>query len=60
MFPEAGNMGKVLPEYLSTWTTDKVRAEGVEVMTNTSVTKVDYKNNQIVLSTDKGDSVSVE
>lgn len=25
MFPENGNMGKVLPEYLSNWTTEKVR-----------------------------------
>lgn len=24
MFPENGNMGKVLPEYLSNWTTDRV------------------------------------
>ena len=53
-------MGKVLPEYLSMWTTDKVRAEGVEMMTKTSVTKVDYKNGQIVLSTDTGESVSVK
>lgn len=25
LFPENGNMGKVLPEYLSNWTTEKVR-----------------------------------
>uniref|UniRef100_A0A672JJH9 Apoptosis-inducing factor 1, mitochondrial n=1 Tax=Salarias fasciatus TaxID=181472 RepID=A0A672JJH9_SALFA len=25
MFPERGNMGKVLPEYLSNWTTEKVK-----------------------------------
>ena len=25
MFPEKGNMGKVLPEYLSNWTTAKVK-----------------------------------
>lgn len=24
-------MGKILPEYLSLWTTEKVKAEGVEV-----------------------------
>uniref|UniRef100_A0A8C6PPB6 Apoptosis-inducing factor 1, mitochondrial n=1 Tax=Nothobranchius furzeri TaxID=105023 RepID=A0A8C6PPB6_NOTFU len=27
MFPEKGNMGKVLPEYLSNWTTEKVKKE---------------------------------
>lgn len=26
MFPEKGNMGKVLPEYLSNWTTAKVKS----------------------------------
>lgn len=31
VFRETGNMGKVLPEYLSLWTSDKVRAEGVQV-----------------------------
>lgn len=25
LFPEKGNMGKVLPEYLSNWTMEKVR-----------------------------------
>lgn len=25
LFPEKGNMGKILPEYLSNWTTEKVR-----------------------------------
>lgn len=27
-------MGKVLPEYLSKWTTEKVAEEGVKVLTN--------------------------
>lgn len=31
IFPESGNMGKLLPEYLSMWTSEKVRAEGVQV-----------------------------
>lgn len=29
IFPESGNMGKVLPEYLCKWTTTKVRSEGI-------------------------------
>jgi len=37
VFPESGNMGKVLPEYLCKWTTSKVRAEGVDVRTNSYV-----------------------
>lgn len=32
IFPEKGNMGLVFPPYLSSWTTDRVREEGVTVM----------------------------
>lgn len=32
IFKEPGNMGRVLPEYLSKWTTHKVVGEGVEVI----------------------------
>lgn len=32
IFKEGGNLGKVLPEYLSFWTTDKVKSLGVEVL----------------------------
>merc|ERR1719186_1818702 len=39
-FQEAGNMGKVLPEYLSEWTTDKVRSEGVTVMPKCQINSV--------------------
>ena len=44
---ESGNMGKVLPDYLSEWTTDKVRSEGVTVLPNSrvkAVTKGDKTN----------------
>ena len=46
-FQETGNMGKVLPDYLSEWTTDKVRSEGVTVLPNSrvkTVTKGDKSN----------------
>lgn len=33
-------MGKVLPDYLSEWTTDKVRSEGVTVLPNSRVKSV--------------------
>jgi len=39
-FQENGNMGKVLPDYLSEWTTDKVRSEGVTVLPNSRVKAV--------------------
>ncbi|XP_030637027.1 apoptosis-inducing factor 1, mitochondrial isoform X2 [Chanos chanos] len=47
MFPEKGNMGKVLPEYLSNWTTEKVRKEGVNVMTDAVVKNVSYKDSKV-------------
>lgn len=39
-YQEPGNMGKVLPEYLSDWTTDKVRSEGVTVLPNSKISSV--------------------
>lgn len=32
IFKEGGNLGKILPEYLSFWTTNKVKSLGVEVL----------------------------
>ncbi|KAK4312455.1 hypothetical protein Pmani_016141 [Petrolisthes manimaculis] len=37
VYPEYGNMAKVLPEYLSRWTTDKVKSEGVDIITHSTV-----------------------
>ncbi|CAF1544433.1 unnamed protein product [Adineta ricciae] len=34
LMPEAGNISKVLPEYLSKWATERVRDEGADVLTN--------------------------
>lgn len=45
IFKENGNMGKVLPKYLSQWTTEKVRDEGVEVVTETEVENCSLDNN---------------
>ena len=45
-------MGKVLPDYLSEWTTDKVRSEGVTVLPNNTVkavTKGDSSNLKITM-----------
>lgn len=43
IFQETGNMGLILPEYLSLWTTDKVRSEGVEVIPQCSVVEISTK-----------------
>ncbi|XP_043095405.1 apoptosis-inducing factor 1, mitochondrial isoform X2 [Puntigrus tetrazona] len=54
MFPEKGNMGKVLPEYLSNWTTEKVRKEGVSVITDAVVKNVNYKNDKLEIKLKDG------
>ena len=49
-------MGKVLPDYLSEWTTDKVRSEGVTVLPNNtvkSVTKGDSTNLKVTMKSGK-------
>ncbi|KAK7073141.1 Apoptosis-inducing factor 1, mitochondrial [Halocaridina rubra] len=40
IFPESGNMGKILPEYLSNWTTQQVKSEGVSIINNSYVKSV--------------------
>ena len=57
MFHEKGNMGKVLPEFLSEWTTERVREEGVDVIPNTEVQTVDLVNDQVKLSLKNGQSI---
>lgn len=62
IMPENGNMGKVLPEYLSKWTTKKIEKEGVKVMTNKRVSAAtfDAETEKVVLETQEGDKLSVD
>ena len=54
-------MGKVLPEYLSEWTTERVREEGVEVLTESQIKDVEiFNGNQIKLQMQDGKSVIVD
>ncbi|KAM5145446.1 LOW QUALITY PROTEIN: apoptosis-inducing factor 1, mitochondrial-like [Mantella aurantiaca] len=57
MFPESGNMGKVLPEYLSHWTTEKVKREGVNVLTDAVVKSVCYKDGKLHIQLKDGRQV---
>ncbi|XP_054611664.1 apoptosis-inducing factor 1, mitochondrial isoform X2 [Dunckerocampus dactyliophorus] len=54
MFPEKGNMGKVLPEYLSNWTTEKVKKEGVKVVSEALVKSVTCKDEQLEIQLKDG------
>lgn len=60
MFPEKGNMGKILPEYLSNWTTEKVRKEGVKVITDAVVKNVSYKNGKVEIKLKDGRTVETD
>ncbi|XP_042334329.1 apoptosis-inducing factor 1, mitochondrial isoform X2 [Sceloporus undulatus] len=60
MFPENGNMGKVLPEYLSNWTTNKVRREGVNVMPNAVVKSVSLAGNRLLIKLKDGRKVETD
>ncbi|KAL7979449.1 hypothetical protein Chor_004607 [Crotalus horridus] len=60
MFPENGNMGRVLPEYLSNWTTNKVKQEGVNVMPNAVVKSVSLAGNRLLIQLKDGRKVETD
>lgn len=60
MYPEKGNMGKVLPEYLSNWTTEKVKTEGVKIMTEALVKAVTFKDDKIEIKLKDGRVVKTD
>ena len=60
VYPESGNMGRILPEYLSKWTTEKVKAEGVSVVTDSSVKGVkSTEDGKLCLSLNTGNEVGL-
>ncbi|XP_067463787.1 apoptosis-inducing factor 1, mitochondrial isoform X4 [Thunnus thynnus] len=60
MYPEKGNMGKVLPEYLSNWTTQKVKKEGVKVISEALVKSVIYKDDKLEIKLKDGRLVKTD
>ncbi|XP_072230381.1 apoptosis-inducing factor 1, mitochondrial isoform X3 [Leuresthes tenuis] len=60
MYPEKGNMGKVLPEYLSNWTTEKVKREGVKVISEALVKSVSYKDDKLEIQLKDGRLVKTD
>lgn len=47
-------MAHVLPKYLTKWTTEKLKKEGVNVINNAEVTQVEMKNNKVLLHVNNG------
>ncbi|XP_055963716.1 apoptosis-inducing factor 1, mitochondrial isoform X2 [Sorex fumeus] len=60
LFPEKGNMGKILPEYLSNWTMEKVRREGVKVMPNAFVQSVGVSGGKLLIKLKDGRKVETD
>lgn len=46
IYPEKGNLAKVLPAYLSSWTTEKIREQKIDVISNTDVTEASLTPNK--------------
>ncbi|KAK7805911.1 hypothetical protein U0070_007348 [Myodes glareolus] len=60
LFPEKGNMGKILPEYLSNWTMEKVKREGVKVMPNAIVQSVGVSGGKLLIKLKDGRKVETD
>ncbi|EDV19339.1 uncharacterized protein TRIADDRAFT_33763, partial [Trichoplax adhaerens] len=58
VFPEEGNMGRVFPKYLCDWTTKKVEEEGVHVIPNNTISKVELEDNKVSLSLKSGEKIA--
>jgi apoptosis-inducing factor 1 len=61
LFAENGNMAKVLPDYLSRWTTERIREVGVDILPNSQITEVEsYEGNQVRLKLNNGTTIVVD
>ncbi|XP_023305359.2 putative apoptosis-inducing factor 1, mitochondrial [Lucilia cuprina] len=57
VFPENGNMSKVLPDYLSKWTMKKMESQGVCVIPNASVKSVARDDSSLKLNLSTGETI---
>lgn len=60
IFFESGNMAKILPEYLSKWTMERVQDQGVCVIPKTQIDEANFQNNQVKLQLSNGKTVMVD
>lgn len=61
LFPESGSMAKVLPKYLSEWTTERIKEVGVDVRPESQIINVEiFNGNQLKLGLNNGTSVIVD
>lgn len=61
LFAESGNMAKVLPKYLSKWSTERIRDVGVNVLPNSQIVNAEiFEGNKIKLVLSNGNNVIVD
>ncbi|XP_055354612.1 apoptosis-inducing factor 1, mitochondrial-like isoform X2 [Paramacrobiotus metropolitanus] len=60
IFPEKGVLARVLPEYLSDWTTRKMQNEKVKVYAEKFVVSAKYSNGQVVMQMNDGQEISAD
>ena len=61
LFHESGTMAKVLPRYLSEWTTERIKEVGVDVQPNSQVIDVEiFEGNQLKLKLHDGRTFIVD
>uniref|UniRef100_A0A0K2UZ51 Apoptosis-inducing factor 1, mitochondrial n=1 Tax=Lepeophtheirus salmonis TaxID=72036 RepID=A0A0K2UZ51_LEPSM len=60
VIPEEGNMALVLPKYLSMWMTEKVKGEGVRVITENMVKSSQMLEGKVVLKLANGTKLKVD
>lgn len=59
VYPEKSNLAKYLPAYLSSWTTDKIREQNIDVIGDADVTEATLTPNkkQVSLKLSNGKEV---
>lgn len=61
VYPEKGNLGKILPAYLSAWTTDRMRSQGIDIIPNVDVQSASLSSNgkQVEIALTNGKTVKL-
>lgn len=54
IYPESGNLGRVLPRFLSEWARTHMQREGVEVHSQSSVERAEYVDGRVRLHLSTG------
>ncbi|XP_060586646.1 apoptosis-inducing factor 1, mitochondrial-like, partial [Ruditapes philippinarum] len=60
LFPEKGIMAKVLPAYLSDWTTQKFKDDGIDIMSEVSIKSAVYEDGKVKLGLSNGKHLQVD